>query len=338
MEEELTKELRRILKAARILAPDSLVFAGQVTSPPVAEKFSQQTPMDPRLLMTQHLERLLYEQCYCRCFTGEIDQRESPSSADTDFVRELSDANSSREYLNRGWRLIQKLPTGHFVADKNGLTRFLFTGEFVSHADLRGPAEEGTPISIFRRRESTTMHKGFYFVFGEALGDDQDDRDLLRFYWNVKSAGAPKLVSLLTNALNRFQLSFRFKILNNPIAYIRRDAAVLYINKRFYHLAAELLSDVHRQIANELKPDTPLFSKRLAPGLGLAEEPTTDESFGQQRCRILAQALWSAYEKKIEDEESQLREISALLEENGIDSGCPYRNAGSNQDYPFKAQ
>lgn len=338
MEEELKKELRQILKAVRILAPDSLVFAGQVTSPPVAENSAQQLPMDPRMLMTKHLERLLYQQCYCRRFTGEIDQRESPFSADTDFVKALSDANSSREYLNHGWRLIQQLPTGHFVAEKNGLTRLLFTGEFVSHTDQRDPVEEGTAISILRSRESTTMHKGFYFVFGEALGDDQDERDLLRFYWNVKSVGAPKLVSLLTNALNRFQLSFRFKILNNPIAYIRRDAAVLYLNKRFYHLAAELLSYVYQQIANELKPDTPLFSKRLAPGLGLAEEPTTDESFGQQRCRILAHALWSAYEKKIEDEESQLREISALLDENGIDSGSPHRNAGSNYNYEFPAE
>jgi len=335
MEEEVTKQLSQILKAVKILAPDSLLFAGHIISPPVAGNSSQQPPADPRTLMTQHLEQLLYLQCYCRLFTGEIDHRQSPTNADSGFVKQLSDANGSREYLNRGWRLIQKLPTGHFVAEKNGLTRLLFTGEFVSHADLRGPAEQGTPISIFRPRESTTMHKGFYFVFGEALGDDHDDRDLLRLYWDVTAAGATKLVSLITNELNRFQISFRLKILNNPLAYIRRDAAVLYFNKRFYHLAAELVSDIHQQIANELKPDTPLFSKKLAPGLGLAEEPTTGESFGQQRCRILAHALWAAFEKKLDDEESQLREISTLLQENGIDSESPYRNAGSDQIYEF---
>lgn len=330
MDEQLKKELHRILAALKILGPDSLVFGGEETAP---------SPQgDARTAMIQHLGRLLYLQCYCRRFTGEIDKREIQSNPDDDFVKRLSAANSSREYLNRGWHIIKTLPTGHFVAEKNGLTRLLFAGEFISHADVRGTVEEGTPVSIFRPCESTTMHPGFYYVFGEAVGDDQDDRDLLRFYWNVKADGANELVSLLTRNLNRFQLPFRFKILNNPGAYIRTDAAILYLNRRFYHLAAELLSEIHHQLIDEINPDTPLFSKKLARGLGLGEEPATGESFGQQRCRILAQALWSSYEKKLEDEESRLCEISRLLEENGIDSAFPYRNARSNQDYSFEAQ
>lgn len=334
MEEELTKELRRIFAAVKILAPDSMLVAGEVTSPAVDQDSSQQA-QDARSLMTQHLGRLLYLQCYCRRFNGDIDHREILASADDGFLRQLSDANNSRTHLNSGWRVMQKLPTGHFVAEKNGLTRLLFAGEFISHSDLRGPIEEGTPISVFRPRESTTMHPGFYFVFGETVADDQDDKDLLRFYWNINANGATQLVSLLTRSLNRFQLSFRLKILNNPAAYFRSDAAVLYLNKGFYHIAAELLSEVHHHLSNDLKPDVPLFSKKLAPGLGLAEEPRTGESFGQQRCRILAQAMWSSYEKKFEDEESQFRELSTLLQANGIDSEFPYRNAGSNQDYQF---
>jgi len=330
MDEQLAKELRRILLGIKILTPDSLRFGDEITSSSPRE--------DPRAAMIQHLGRLLYLQCYCRRFTGEIDKREIQANPDSDFAKQLSAANGSREYLNRGWRIIRTLPTGHFVAEKNGLTRLLFTGEFISHADIRGPVEEGAPISIFRPRESTTMHPGFYYVFGEAVGDDQDEKDLLRFYWNIKAGGATELVSLMTRNLNRFQLPFRFKILNNPSAYIRRDAAILYLNRRFYHLAAELLSEIYQHLTDKLNPDTPLFSKKLAHGLGLAEEPTTGESFGQQRCRILAQALWSSYEKKIEDEESQLLEISDLLEENGIDSEFPYRNAGSNYNYEFRAE
>lgn len=335
MEEELTKQLRRIVAGVKILAPDSLLFAGELTSPPINEISSQQPPADPRIPMMQHLGRLLYLQCYCRRFTGEIDHRELSFGTDDDFVKQLSDANNSREHLNRGWHVIRKLETGHFVAEKNGLTRLLVADEFSLHPDLSGPVEEGTAISILRPRESLTTHPGFYFVYSEALGDDQDDRDLLRCYWNVEADGATKLVSLLTRALNRFQLPFRLKILDNPVGYIRADAAVLYLNKRFYHLAVELLSDVHRQISNELNADTPLFSKKLAPGLGLAEEPTTGESFGQQRCRILAQALWAAYERKLNDEESQLVEIANQLQANGIDAEFPHRNAGSNQGYEF---
>jgi hypothetical protein len=179
------------------------------------------------------------------------------------------------------------------------------------------------------------MHHGFYHVFGEALGDDQDDQELLRFYWNIKAEGGVKLVRLLTRSLNRFQLPFRLKILNNPATYIRADAAVLYLSSRFYHLAAELINNIHQQLTGQMDPDTPLFSKRLASGLGLAEEPKTGESFGQQRCRILARALWMAYEKKIEDDDSRLQEISTELQANGIDAEFPYRNIGSAEAYDF---
>jgi hypothetical protein len=332
MQEDLIQELTQVLAGVKILASDSLLFGGEVTSPAI-----EQEPQDPRMLMTLHLGRLLYLQCYCRRFTGEIDHREMLAITDPDFVKQLSGANNSREHLNPGWRVIRKLPTGHFVAEKNGLTRLLFAGEFISRANLKRPVEEGTPISIFSPRESTTMHPGFYYVYGETLGDDQDDTDLLRFYWNVRADGAPKLVSLLTYLLNRFQLPFRLKIVNNPNSYIRADAAVLYLNKRFYRLVAELLNDVLSQVTNELNPETPLFSKKLAPGLGLAEDPMTGESFGQQRCRILAQSLWAAYEKKLDDSESQLREFSTQLQANGVDPEFPYRNAGSEQEYKFPA-
>ena len=336
MDEQLTKQLRLILAKIKILAPDSLLFASEVTTP-VYETASQQSSADPRIPMMQHLGQLLYLQCYCRRFSGELDHRELFSGADDDFVKQLSDANDSREHLSRGWHVIRKLDTGHFVAEKNGLTRLLAAGEFSSNPDVKGPVEEGTAISIIRPRESTTMHPGFYFVYSEAVCDDQDDRDLLRCYWNVRADGATKLVSSLTRALNRFQLPFRLKILNNPVGYIRADAAVLYLNKRFYRLVSELLIDVLRQITSELNPDTPLFSKKLAPGLGLAEEPLTGESFGQHRCRILARSLWAAYEKKLDDLESQLREISTQLQANGVDPEFPYRNAGSDQEYKFPA-
>ena len=332
MQEDLIKELNRILAGVKILAPDSLLFGGELMSPVIEQKSH-----DARMLMMSHLGSLLYLQCYCRRFSGQIDRREMLAITNPDFVKQLSGANNSREHLNPGWRVIKKLPTGHFVAEKNGLTRLLFAGEFISRADLKRPVEEGTPISIFSPRESTTMHPGFYYIFGETLGDDQDDTDLIRFYWNVSADGAPKLVSLLTHLLNRFQVPFRLKIVNNPNNYIRADAAVLYLNKRLYRLVSELLNDVLSQISNELKPETPLFSKKLAPGLGFAEEPMTGESFGQHRCRILAHSLWTVYEKRLDDAESQLREIATQLEANGVDPEFPYRNARSDQDYKFPA-
>ncbi len=326
MEEQLTKQLLQILRTVKILSPASLSFGGSFCSLPGSQS--------QRSAMIQHLGRELYLNCYSRNFKEPVTDLAS-TSANYGFVNQLSLANSSREYLNRGWQIISVMPTGHYIASKNGLTRILFAGEFISHGDFRGPLQEGAMISIFCPRESMTMHPGFYYVFGEALGDQQDDSGLLRFYWNIQAEGAVSLISLITERLNRFQLPFRFKIVNNPRGFDRSDTAILYVNQTYYRPVAELIAEVYQKVSHRLETDTPLFSKQLAPGLGLAEEPTTGESFGQQRCRILAEALWNIYDQHFKEDETQLNEIRKQLELSGINPDLPYLNAGSTGEYDF---
>ena len=179
------------------------------------------------------------------------------------------------------------------------------------------------------------MHPGFYYVFGEALGDQQDDSGLLRFYWNIRAQGAVSLVRLITENLNHFQVPFRFKIVNNPDGFDRSDTAILYVNQSYYRPVAELIAEVHQKVSHQLESDTPLFSKQLAPGLGFAENPTNGESFGQQRTRILAEALWNIYEEQLREDEAQLNEIRKQLALNGINPDLPYLNTGSAGDYDF---
>jgi len=330
MEEQLARYLLQIVRTVKILSPVSLSFGGNVCSLPE----DQQNHSPQRSAMIQHLGRELYLNCYSRNFKGPATDIAN-TSADYRFVNELSAANSSHEFLDRGWQILNVMPTGHYIAGKNGLTRILFAGEFISHSDFRGPVQEEAMISIFCPRESKTMHPGFYYVFGEAVGDQQDDSGLLRFYWNIQANGAVSLVHLITERLNRFQVPFRFKIVNNPNGFDRSDTAILYVNQRYYRVVSELLADVHQKVSDQLETDTPLFSKQLAPGLGLAEEPMTEESFGQQRCRILADALWNIYEQEFKENETQLNEIRKQLELNGINPDLPYLNAGSTGDYDF---
>ncbi len=325
MEERLAEELQQIVRSIKRLSKTSLSFGGQV----ISCSDSDGEPEGRSDLLVQQLGKLLYLHCYSRKFNGAITQAVTTSpTADEQFLEQLSAANSSREHMDRGWRILRQLPTGHYIAEKNGLTRLLFAGEFISTNDIRGPVTDGTSISIFCPRESRTMHQGFYYIFGETLGDQLDDTGLLRFYWNIKAEGAIELVRLLTGQLNRFQLPFRLKVVNNPADYDRRDAAILYINERYYRVTSELLTKIHQQVTPWLNGDSPLFCKQLLPGLGMAEEPTTGESFGQQRCRILAKALC---EIGLEGEEMEV--IKKQFEINGLSLDYPYRNPGSNRSY-----
>src|SRR5262249_40765873 len=109
--------------------------------------------------------------------------------------------------------------------------------------------------------------------------------------------------------------------------------AVLYVAKRHYRVAALLLADVYRAIGPSLKAATPLFTKTLADGLGLAEDPKTGESFGMNRCRLLAEAVCNAHARGLDTAEARLSEFTAAFGAVGLSLERPYLNRGSADAY-----
>ncbi|MBI3650014.1 MAG: hypothetical protein HY231_03075 [Acidobacteria bacterium] len=332
MKDVAQKQYVKILRAIKILSATTFSLAGETFS--ASERTMTQLPIfpAPNPLVAQ-LAQQLYQHCYCRKFTGEVQPMQpSEQTADDNLLGELAASNMSREHWDAGWQTFRLLPSGQIVAHKNGRTRLLWPGEFVSHEGPGVPPREGANISLFAPKESQTMQPGFYFAFSESIPDQQDDYQIVRFYWHIKQAGAAKLVRFITQELNRFQIPFRFKTLTNRSFFQRSDAAVLYVGKRFYKITVALLADLHPLIKDYLGTDTPLFTKRLAYGLGLAEEPGNGESFGQHRCRIFAEGVWQAYEKGVLPEVKRLQEVRAQFAHHGLSLDHPYLNPGS-QDY-----
>lgn len=335
MNDAFIAELLRIFRAIEIVSPTSFSFAGRIFGPLDSALSAWPTTPAQDPLLAQ-LTQQLYSYCYCNRFTGELvdEQFVAPMPAD-DLMPELSAANLGQERWDSGWQTHRLMPSGQIIAQKGGRTRLLWPGEFVSHEGPGMAPREGARISVYAPRESREMQPGFYFAFGEAIGDQQDDYSLLRFYWHIKGAAAPRLVQLVTRELNRFQLPFRFKALASRVFYKRCDAAVLYINKRFYRLSVELLAGVHNELQEHLGADVPLFAKPLARGLGLAEEPGNGESFGQNRCRILAESIWNAYGKRLQGEQERLQELTQQFSQNGLTLDFPFLNPGSSDQYNF---
>ncbi len=337
MNGSLTADLREIFRAVKILSPASFSLAGWVCA---SGDSAQQSPpgAQRRAPLVEQLSWQLYRHCYCRRFEGVLSKTPFLHEPDDDFVARLSEANASREHLQRGWRIVRRLPAGRFIAQKNGHVRILSAAELVARDGPDATLDEGASVSLIWPRESKVMHKGFYYVYGEAVTDQQDDVGLLRLYWNVRANGVLDLVRQLTRSFNRFQIPYRLKCLNSPAAYERADAAVLYFNARYFRLASELLADVHRELEEYLEPNTPLFSKTLADGLGLAEEPGNGESFGQQRCRILAEGICKAFERSPLTEEQFFEVVASQFESEGLSLDSPYLNPGSMDEYELPAR
>jgi len=278
---------------------------------------------------------VLYSRCYARSI---LDQwrplphgRGSVAGGDSqaDLTDVLAGANRSRAQWNEGWTITQALDDGRVVARKNGAERAFQPGEYLTH---RGPdlrPKKGSAITVYAPAGSSEIQDAFYYAFGETVAEHQPQR-VLRFYWNVRPEGVGRLMETLTRELNRFQVPFRFKCLNRTSSFPRRDAAVLYVDARYYAITAMLAERIHGEVGEWLGSGTPLFAKRLAAGLGFAEDP--GDSFGKHRCRILAGAMAASCGKGVEERISEVRRAFA---ERGLSLDLSWLNAGSAGEYPF---
>jgi len=246
-----------------------------------------------------------------------------------DLTEALKAANGSRSKWVEGWRIDQVLDDGRIVARKNGTERAFLPGEYITHRGLGAGPKEGSDITVFVAAGSSEIQPAFYYAFGETIGD-AEPAEILRFYWNIQPEGAPRLMKALTRELNRFQLPFRFKCLNNTSFFSRRDAAVLYIDPRYYFVTALLVESVHSEVLRYLNAGTPLFTKPLAHGLALAEDP--GDSFGQHRCAILGGAMTASRGKPVQE---RLAEVRRRFEERGLSLDTPWLNPNSPGRYEY---
>jgi len=330
----VNEQLKTILRALTIQSAETFSFAGRQFDS--ASFGSRQAPAgyspqgNPLVVA---LQTCLYAHCYCQPFRGNLADAPAAASPPRDISEELSHANNGKARWDSGWQILRIETTGQVTAQKAGKVRALWPGEFLTYDGPGVPPRAGSQVSVYFPKESKTMQPGFYFAFGEADADFSDDPRLARFYWNIPEAGAAPLTRWITQVLNRYQVPFRYKCLTMGNYFERSDAAVLYVNKKFFRFAAELIAGGYEKLQPFLRRETPLFARQLAPGLGLAEDPGNGESFGMNRCRIFAEGIWNAFAKGLSTEEEKMREVAQCFAGYGLDLERAYLNARSGDFY-----
>ena len=326
----LQAQLLAIMHAVTFPAPGVVALGGR-TLPDVA---ASPPPTQAPDLVTK-LQALFYEHCYCRHFDGAATDRPVLPLRSDDLAPALSAANSSRDRWDAGWQVEKTLPNGQIVAVKGAMTRMVWPGEFHAHGSPGSPVQAGMPVSLFAPRDSQLLQPGFYFAFGEAVPDQEEQCAVVRFYWNISAEGAPRLVGAISAALNSFAIPFHLKCLRMQALFDRSDSAVLYVARRYTRIVAVLLPGIYAAVRNDLDSTAPLFSKQLADGLGVAEDPQTGESFGMNRCRLMAEAVCRAHEQGHGSAEARLGEFGALFAAAGLSLQHPYLKAGSAHSYDY---
>jgi lantibiotic modifying enzyme len=113
------------------------------------------------------------------------------------------------------------------------------------------------------------------------------------------------------------------KVLSDPGLYTRADAGVLYVRKRHASRAREAVAEVHKSLGAGLRPEIPLFTRRLASGLAIAEDPANASSFGQHRCKVIALALWRSFSQGDSSREARIGMVATVFKHEGLDPVHP---------------
>ncbi|HEX9982708.1 MAG TPA: T3SS effector HopA1 family protein [Thermoanaerobaculia bacterium] len=289
-------------------------------------------PGEPRARMLQTMENDLYVRMYTRPSSG------SGVAADMlgqrDHVAALSAANNGHGSWEPGWRVGEiDEEDGRVAVSKDAITFWVDPATGIRTAT--GRASPGDYCRVRVAKELRNLMPGFYFAIGD--GDQADTRDqpepLVRFYWNLTAAGAAPYIAAATETLNAIAVPFRTKVLTDPSSYIRADGGVLYLERRHFHRVRSALVGIHDAIASYLRPEVPMFTKALAPGLGLAEDPGGGMSFGQSRCRALAHGLWDAFASGAD----KLETVQQALVAAKVDVDRPWLEKGSSDMYLLEA-
>jgi hypothetical protein len=323
------------LDAVTVQSPASFSWYGVPTSelPPAAQRAMAGPAI--RDYLRYQLQRRLYGDFYCKGSAVPADETPASlrSAATAPFVELLAAANTGSGTREPGWR-VASVDGDAVTVERDGLR--LWIGRQDTYADPADPIGPGQLRAIRFPKELLKLSPGFYMALGNEGLPTEPDRDVTRFYWNLRAEGAPVLVSRTTASLNADRIAFRLKVLNNPAQYNRCDAGVLYLQRSDYRRAVPIVRRIHVELGAHLKAATPAFTKALAPGLGLAEEPTISrDSFGLDRCRLLAEAIVRIHERGVTETDDRLAVVEEVFGEEGISLATPYLNPGSRDGYRF---
>lgn len=291
---------------------------------------SQSQPHAEQLLLTRALERDLYAAMYCRprASSGAV----SDMLAMRDFTNALSAANTGSGAWEAGWQISAIEEDGSVVVARNGISFWCAPDNVRTSTQT---LTVGAPCQVRVGKELRQLVPGFYMAIGN--GSPKNRQDVLgpqvRVYWNLTAQSAVQYIHLMTAQLNALSLPFRTKVLVDPNTYTRADAGVLYIERRDFARAQPAIQAVYRALQGGLHADTPMFTKRLGDGLGLAEDPGATMSFGQSRCKLAAQALWLCYTGGGHSAEARQAALAQVFSQAGLDPLRPFLEVRSSDIY-----
>lgn len=326
------QQIQEIVKAIQITPQRKLLLNGQLWG----EEFTNPYMSEPNnKMLFQSLQQLIYSVFYTRSPLKKNNSFPSVTEIE-EFIQELSQHNNSAEQFDPGWQIEHIDTAGNIIAAKGNYKRVIYPGEFVNESSFHQKPSVHTTVKLFARKEYRDLNSGFYYLFGNTLAEDNNEL-LVRLYFNLVPESAKKLLRVLSTCFNKYKIPFSFKCLYHPSLYNRADAAVLYFDKRYSRIVFRLLPGVYSTIQPMANANIPLFTKKIAPGIGFAENPANpEESFGTHTSKMIAQGIMHCFTNNLTPDKWYGEIIGNIEKRHGYkDVELLYLNPGTAYPYEF---
>jgi HopA1 effector protein family len=248
---------------------------------------------------------------------------------DVEFHQRLQQGNTSNGYFDPGWQVVAAAENNELIVVKDGLNLHIDRSHHLAKDFKQAKPGDIVPIYL---PHNLAGQDSYMMVGNFGIPDRANSVEL---YFNFTPDAAVAISPNLTRELNKLGIPFQFAILHNPDLFHRADAGILSLPQAGYLAAQTALAQIYQVHQAEFSPQVPLFTKQLAPGLGLAEVPNSPDPFGIHRCELLAIGLLAAMEQDRTLATDKLNIIRQHFATAGIDWHQPYLNPAAVDCYGF---
>ncbi|MEO1431087.1 MAG: T3SS effector HopA1 family protein [Cyanobacteria bacterium J06632_19] len=256
---------------------------------------------------------------------------------DLEFYERLHQSNLGKGYFEPGWHILKEEVDGSLAVKKKDLRLHIKREKHLQ--PKHQAAVVGDYVAV--KMPKNLVQNGFYVavsnmgLYYSEISEEQPT--IVRIYFHLTLEGAVTVMASLTKYFNELAIPGYFKVLYNPKDYERYDCGVLYFDKRDFQAVREVLQIVYQENKFYFKAEIPLFAKYLAPGLALAEESNkkfnSSESFGMNRCQVIANGLLDAWYRGDNSPSERIQSILNHFSITEIDLQSSYLNADSEDIY-----
>jgi HopA1 effector protein family len=148
-------------------------------------------------------------------------------------------------------------------------------------------------------------------------------------FLELSPAIAPEVFGRIVTALDGYDLGFRAELRGHPASPTRIGSVVVTVARADASALARIALRLRQHSPFVFGTTVPAFTRPLAPGIGLADEPREGQDVGRHRFRVVAAALVAAGPKAGPDERRDA--VLRALTDAFLDPAALHLNPGNSE-------